>query len=582
MIGLRRALWTIGAIGVLTLTAQTTLMAEADFVKDEGLWIALNFLIGGGFLYVGLFAWYRRPDNRVGTLMVITAFAWFVGMFANTEPAGLFSIGILVSNLFVAPAIHLLLAFPSGQLYTREDRILVTLTYVLTSIGFLPIVLTVDTIPHGGFNPPDNVFLIEHNPDFADTYGIFLNTAGVIILGWVAYQLVVCWKEASPPMRRVITPVFIAGALLMGALSVLLILDMFKVSHPSDLWYAALVPFGLVPYLFLGSLVRAQMLRGGAVGELVATIGGTEPPDNLRDALARALNDPSLELAYWIPETATYVDESGRQVDLPRPVEGRAVSEVRHEGRLVAALIHDPLLLDEPELIEAVGAAAALALEKERLDAELRAKVAQLRESRARMLAFGLNERRRLERDLHDGAQQRLVSLALDLRLAQAAVREDPDRAEELLEGANAELAEALEELRELARGIHPAVLSDRGLDPAVEALASRAPLPVEIKARLGERVPEPVELAAYFVVSEALTNIVKYSQAKTATVAVGRDNGSVLVEVTDDGIGGADPNRGTGLRGLADRISALGGRLQVDSPEGKGTTVTARIPCES
>jgi signal transduction histidine kinase len=197
------------------------------------------------------------------------------------------------------------------------------------------------------------------------------------------------------------------------------------------------------------------------------------------------------------------------------------------------------------------------------------------------MLAFGLAERRRLERDLHDGAQQRLVSLALDLRLARAAVRSDPDRADELLGGAADELSHALEELRELARGIHPAVLSDRGLDPAVEALAGRSPVPVEVRERLGERVDEPVELAAYFVVAEALTNVVKYAQATAAEVRVARENGSVVVEVADDGIGGADPGLGSGLRGLSDRISALGGRLEVDSSPGVGTTVRARIPCE-
>jgi signal transduction histidine kinase len=197
------------------------------------------------------------------------------------------------------------------------------------------------------------------------------------------------------------------------------------------------------------------------------------------------------------------------------------------------------------------------------------------------MVSLGLAERQRLERDLHDGAQQRLVSLALDLRLARNAAATDPARAAQLLEGAERELARALEELRELARGIHPAVLSDRGLDPAVEALATRAPLPVEIRARLGERVSPSVELAAYFVVSEALTNVVKYARADAAAVSVGRENGSVVVEVADDGVGGADPKRGTGLRGLADRVAALGGRLEVESPAGAGTRVIASIPCE-
>jgi signal transduction histidine kinase len=207
--------------------------------------------------------------------------------------------------------------------------------------------------------------------------------------------------------------------------------------------------------------------------------------------------------------------------------------------------------------------------------------VEQLRWSRARLVSIGLAERRRLERDLHDGAQQRLVSLALDLRMARDAVRRNPDQAERLLDGATEELGEALEELRELARGIHPAVLSDRGLDPAVEALASRLPLPVDVEARLGERVPEPVELAAYFVVAEALTNVVKYAGATRAAVRVGRANGRVMVEVADDGVGGADPARGSGLRGLADRVSALGGKLEIDSSAGAGTKVIASIPCE-
>jgi signal transduction histidine kinase len=197
------------------------------------------------------------------------------------------------------------------------------------------------------------------------------------------------------------------------------------------------------------------------------------------------------------------------------------------------------------------------------------------------MIRFGLAERRRLERDLHDGAQQRLVSLALDLRLARDMVSANPRRAEAVLEGATDELGQALEELRELARGIHPALLSDRGLDPAIETLARRAPVPVDVEATLGDRLSEPVELAAYFVVAEALTNVVKYANASQARVRVERDNGRVIVEVADDGVGGAEPRRGTGLRGLADRVGSLGGMFEVDSAPGIGTTVRASIPCE-
>ena len=245
----------------------------------------------------------------------------------------------------------------------------------------------------------------------------------------------------------------------------------------------------------------------------------------------------------------------------------------------MAAIVHDASLDDEQELVRAVGGAATLTLENERLDAELRANVEELRASRQRLVDAEFEGRRQLERDLHDGAQQRLVSLALNLRMARSKLEAGEAGAEELLEGASAELDLALGELRELARGIHPAVLSDRGLDAALQSLASRAPLPVEVAELPGEPLPDKVESAAYFVVAEALTNVAKYSRASQATVRVAQLNGRVVVEVSDDGVGGADPAKGSGLRGLTDRVSALDGRLAVESEPGEGTTVMAWIP---
>ena len=230
-------------------------------------------------------------------------------------------------------------------------------------------------------------------------------------------------------------------------------------------------------------------------------------------------------------------------------------------------ICHDASLDTEPELIAAVGAAASLALENERLNVELRARVEELRASRARIVQAADDERRRLERDLHDGAQQRLVSLALNLRLASSKLDTDPAAAKQLLEETASELGEATTELRELARGLHPAVLSDRGLRPALEALAGRAPVPVELAEPPAERLPAAVESASYFVVAEALTNVARYAQASHAEVSVSRANGQVEVEVRDDGVGGADPGAGSGLRGLADRVAALDGRLEVDQP---------------
>lgn len=582
MTGLRPALWVIAAVALIFLGVETELIASSDFQPDRGLWVALNWVIGGGFLATGLFAWYRRPDNRVGVLMVAIGFAWFVSMFAYANSAVPFTLGLLLNNFFVAVAMHLLLAFPSGRLSTRIDRALVWTTYGVVTVGFLPYLFALDPSAQYGCECPENLLLIEADASFAATWLDGISVVGIALMLGVLWRLVGRWRLAAPPLRRVVTPVFVAGAALMAMLSGVLLLGVLRVDQEivDAGWYATLIPFGLVPYLFLATLVRSRMLRGGAVGELVARIGGSLGGAELRHALARALNDPSLELAYWIPERDGYVDPDGHPVELPKPGSGWASTEVTLEGQRVAALIHDPMLFDEPELVDAVGATAALALEKERLDAELRAKVEQLRESRARLVSIGLAERRRLERDLHDGAQQRLVSLALDLRMARDAVRSDPERAETLLDGAADELGSALEELRELARGIHPAVLSDRGLDPAVETLAGRLPLPVQVEAKLGERVAEPVELAAYFVVAEALTNVAKHAEGAAARVRVTLDADDTLaLEIADEGPGGADP-AGSGLTGLRRRVEALDGTLSVVSPPGGGTTVRAELPC--
>jgi signal transduction histidine kinase len=255
------------------------------------------------------------------------------------------------------------------------------------------------------------------------------------------------------------------------------------------------------------------------------------------------------------------------------------VTVLEREGNRLAALTHDRALAEEePELIEAVGAAASLALENARLQAELRAQLAEVRASRMRIIAAGDAERRRIERDLHDGAQQRLLGIRLALQLAHGKLAVGGAPLDELLAQADAEVVGALEELRALARGIHPAILTDDGLAPALAALARRTPLPVDLSV-CSERLPPGVEATAYFVAAEALANVVKHAAASRATVAVARTNGTVAVEVTDDGRGGADP-AGTGLRGLRDRVEALDGRLHVESPAAGGSRVTAAIPC--
>jgi signal transduction histidine kinase len=261
-----------------------------------------------------------------------------------------------------------------------------------------------------------------------------------------------------------------------------------------------------------------------------------------------------------------------------RPEAGRTATIVKRGGKPVAALLHDASLQMEPALLDAVVAAAGIALENGRLESDLRARVEELRQSRSRIVEVAQNERRRLERDLHDGAQQRLVMLSLQLRSVERELDGHPN-ARRLLEEASDELGESLRELRELARGIHPALLTERGLVVALESLVSRAPIPVELVADLDARPPEAAELAAYYFVAESLTNVGKHAKASSARVDVKREDGRLVVGVVDDGIGGASAEAGSGLRGLADRVEALGGRLDISSPPGEGTRLRAEIP---
>ncbi len=301
-------------------------------------------------------------------------------------------------------------------------------------------------------------------------------------------------------------------------------------------------------------------------------------PADLRGPLARALGDPSLVLVYWLPEFASWADQDGKPLDLPTGA-GRATTLIERDGAPVAALVHDAALNEERELLDAVGAAGAIALETGRLHAELRAHVDELRGSRARVIEAGQKERQRLERDLHDGAQQRLIALSLDLAMLEASLGGDPGTRAQLSQ-ARGEIATSLAELRDVARGLHPAVLSAHGLAVALESLAARAPVPVRLTVRLDGRLAEAVEVAAYYVVCESLANIGKHARATAATVKVAQAGGRVVVEVLDDGRGGADTEGGSGLRGLADRVEALGGRLRVWTSSGSGTRVEAELPC--
>jgi signal transduction histidine kinase len=581
MTALGRALWALGGAGFVLGLAVLALILTNDELDLAGLWGADTVVVGWSFIGVGLYAWGRRPDNRVGMLMAATGFAWLVVGAGLSDLPLVFTIGRVFGSLYLAVFLHLLLAFPSGRLQGRFEKRIVASAYVLTTVGLFPIWLFADPPALDCDSCPENLLLVDANESLVNTLTAVVNLIGVTLVAAVLLILVRRWRRASRGQRRLLVPVYSAGVavtILMIGVTLIQTSGGVNTETIDAIVLVTLIPFGLVPYMFLATLFRSRMIQTGAVGELVARIGAEPRRGRLRDELARALGDPTIELVYWLPDGERFVDARGRTMELPAAGSGRGVTRIERDGELVAAIVHDALSFERE--LDAIGAAAAIALENERLDAELRAKVAELRDSRARMLRIGLEERRRLERDLHDGAQQRLVSTALNMRLARDRMRDDPDDAARMLDGAGVELDAALEELRELARGIHPAVLSDRGLHAALETLARRAPLPVELKQHAHERLPEAIELAAYFVVSEALTNVAKYAEASHAKVNLQRANGRLVVEVADDGVGGADPDNGTGLRGLADRLAVIEGRLEVESPPGGGTTIRARIPC--
>ena len=367
---------------------------------------------------------------------------------------------------------------------------------------------------------------------------------------------------------------------------------------------ALTIGFALAPLLGqFNASWTVQLTRGGAwvtglmaIPSAIVTIGVLDgirsvlrrlttfflssPPrtDQLvRDSLAAGLGDESLTIAYWLPEREIFVDDDGHEVQISAATEtGRVWTPVEHDGKLIAAIIHRPDLANT-DIVQTAGTAAVLQLENERLRADLRARLDELRDSRARIVEVSNAERRRLERNLHDGAQQQLVALALQLRLARN--KATNKESAELIDGALEQLDQALSELRELARGIHPAILSDRGLEAAVKALAERQLLPTEIEYSVERKLEPTVEATAYFMIAEGLANIAKYAEAKQADVRVREQEGTLEVEVADDGCGGADASKGTGLRGLEERLHALDGTLSVESKPGKGTRLVAHIP---
>jgi signal transduction histidine kinase len=581
----RLLIWAAGGALCAGMALALGPVDQPEIVKHRAtIYLTATFVA----LTVGVLVWQRRPETRTGLLL--TAYP-FVDLLSNANwifwnHALPVTVAFASAYLYAPLFGHLILSYPTGRLATRLDRFFVAFTYVFAVLAALPSLLFLDTQAWNdrlGFACFDCALPITHVAShdisgFKDAIDRLLLPLALIFLALLVRKLV----RASPGGRRIVLPLSIVAFLAAAELIARIALHGTPDTGPTDttwFWINQLTGIAIPLSLGLGLLLG----RGArsAVADLVVELERT-PPGRVREALARTLGDPSLELALWLPDRKSYVDSQGQTLDLPLSGPDRAVTVLGPEHSPVAALLHDPALLERRGLLEAAGAAARLALENERLQAELRAQLAELRASRTRIVQAGDEERRRLERNLHDGAQQRLLSLGLALQLVRAQLGPETNGAVELLSEAEGELRAALDELRDLAHGIHPAILTDQGLPAALRSLAERSKAPVTIAALPEERLGESIEAAAYFLVSESLANCTKYARASMVRVSITRRDGNAVIDIDDNGVGGADPADGTGLRGLFDRVQALDGTLRVASPVGEGTHIHAEIPCAS
>ena len=559
---------TLVAVAGFAAAASTLWFGVANERKD-GLQVALIEWITVPYLVAGLLAYRRRPASSLGPLMVFGGLAIGLSGWQFAESTLPYTIGAAIDIVPAAIFIHAFLAFPDGRLRSKFERVLVSSAYVV-AVG-----LQVAKMSLGSTGR--NLLQISARPDLAqDIQAVQLFSLSGMCLVAVGLLAARRRRAGRPRLRllAVLIDIYVLGLVLVA---VLFVLGHFQAPAFREVQRATLLVIGASAIVFLMGLLDARLARS-SVGNLLLELRTEPGPADLQNALARALRDPSLALAYWLPDFGTYVGHDGREFVL-REDQERTSTPIDLGGEHVAVLIHDRALGEERELLDAVVAAAGIALENGRLHAELAARLEEVKESRARVIEASQKERQRLERNLHDGAQQRLIALSLQLRSLEQKLGDDSE-ARTQLDEARREIALSLDELRAVARGLHPAVLSGHGLEVALESIAAHAPLPVRLSVRIAGRLPEPVEVAAYYVVSESLANAAKHARATDASVSVAQTLGGVVVEVVDDGVGGADSERGSGIRGLADRVEALGGRLRIWTPTGGGTRVRAEIPC--
>lgn len=585
------------------MTSQRRLLIAAPIVAFAVSWLwipdtftdplasATDALTGWILVAAGLVAWGRRPGSRTGPWLVIAGYLWYVGdlyfVLPTVSIVPLLSFGLRGGyDILLAAA---LLSFPGGRLTSRLHRAAVAalaLAYAARAIVFFAIAIPGRWYPDNG---TPNPFLIVHDRAVAANLNLDLNLLeGAVILA-VGLLAVARLRSAAVAMRRVLLPV-VAGGMAWAVMSFLIDLSAWLQGNfhlrllpwaNADWWPIPeyLIRGGAAP---VGFLIGALMLQTARSAVIELVIGFEQHPlrAQLQPALRRALGDPGLRVIYPAEGGAAWVDDAGILTAMPDSAARSTSTPIRSGGRTLAMILHDASLLEDPGLISAITATVRLAIDNEQLTLALEAQLEETRASRTRIVDAADAERQRIERDLHDGAQQRLVSLAISLRMLGDSLGDDaPKEVRDELSAAEIELRGAIDELRALAHGLDPVILRESGLGPAVTALAERCPTPTSVELNLNGRLARLVEATAYFVVAEGLANVTKHAQARHVTIRLLADSGRLLVEVEDDGRGGAQTTLGSGLRGLADRVAAAGGRFDVTSLPGAGTRLVADLP---
>jgi signal transduction histidine kinase len=564
------------AVGVGALAIAQGPGRFTTYAGRSGLATALTVAAGLALVVAGLVTSFSRPAGRIGDLAVLAGLVWFAPVWVGWDkgPSLVRSLGMLAAGFTFPLLLHLVLAYPSGRLRGAVARASVSVVYLEAALAALGRARFRDPFfdPDCWANCTDNVFLLRSLPRLARGIEVadrwFTAAAAAALVAVCARRLL----RDSGPARRVLLPVALPAILLVAAvIAHTIALRRMPLEDPSDPAFRTIFVVGCVAVLLLAAglvwaAVRTRVQRR-AVARIATSLGQAPPPGSLQAALAKAVGDPELKIAYWLPGSQRHVDANGRPVAEPTAAPGRAITTLVRDGRRIAVVSHTAAL---PDLEREIGAAVRLALENERLQAEALARLDQLRASRVRIVETGDAERRRLERDLHDGAQQRLLALSYDLRLARTQAQADGDpQTGSLLTQATDQARAALEELRELAHGIYPAVLAEAGLAPALATLADAAPLPVQIRDAPEGRYPAAVETAAYLLVAEALDDAAG-RDASHATASVVRDGERLVVTVEDDGT-----DRTAAMVQLADRVGALDGQLAIEP-----TRLRAELPC--